>query len=91
MSNVLIVMILKSLSQKKKITITFGYNKENIELYGLMMYHKNRLIKAYVHVPCQRKVRTCLMLSALYLFKHLYIRTESRREQVKQTNTDEMI
>ncbi|XP_058247574.1 uncharacterized protein LOC131354215 [Hemibagrus wyckioides] len=40
---------------KKKITITFGYNKENMEHYGLMMYHKNRLIKAYVHVPFQRK------------------------------------
>ncbi|GAA6081700.1 MORC family CW-type zinc finger protein 3-like [Tachysurus ichikawai] len=40
---------------KKAITITFGYNKKSMENYGLMMYNKNRLIKAYVRVPCQRK------------------------------------
>ncbi|XP_026999426.2 MORC family CW-type zinc finger protein 3-like [Tachysurus fulvidraco] len=40
---------------KKPITITFGYNKKSMENYGLMMYNKNRLIKAYVRVPCQRK------------------------------------
>ncbi|GAA6084911.1 MORC family CW-type zinc finger protein 3-like [Tachysurus ichikawai] len=40
---------------KKAIKITFGYNKKSMENYGLMMYNKNRLIKAYVHVPCQRK------------------------------------
>ncbi|XP_058247576.1 uncharacterized protein LOC131354217 [Hemibagrus wyckioides] len=40
---------------KKGLTITFGYNKKSMEHYGLMMYHQNRLIKAYVRVPCQRK------------------------------------
>ncbi|XP_058247579.1 MORC family CW-type zinc finger protein 3-like isoform X2 [Hemibagrus wyckioides] len=40
---------------KKGLTITFGYNKKRMEHYGLMMYHQNRLIKAYVRVPCQRK------------------------------------
>ncbi|XP_060732014.1 MORC family CW-type zinc finger protein 3-like isoform X1 [Tachysurus vachellii] len=40
---------------KKAIKITFGYNKKSMENYGLMMYNKNRLIKAYVHVACQRK------------------------------------
>ncbi|XP_028993390.1 MORC family CW-type zinc finger protein 3a isoform X2 [Betta splendens] len=40
---------------KKKITITFGYNTKNKEQYGIMMYHKNRLIKAYEHVGCQLK------------------------------------
>lgn len=50
-------MILKSLSQKKGIKITFGYNTGNKEHYGLMMYYKNRLIKAYEPVACQRKVR----------------------------------
>ncbi|XP_030199235.1 MORC family CW-type zinc finger protein 3 isoform X1 [Gadus morhua] len=38
---------------KQKIPITFGYNTKNKEHYGLMMYHKNRLIKAYHRVGCQ--------------------------------------
>ncbi|XP_053483633.1 MORC family CW-type zinc finger protein 3-like isoform X2 [Ictalurus furcatus] len=42
-------------SVKKAITITFGYNTKSKEHYGLMMYHKNRLIKAYERVACQRK------------------------------------
>lgn len=50
-------MILKSFSQTKAIPITFGYNTKTKEHYGIMMYHKNRLIKAYERVPCQRKVR----------------------------------
>ncbi|KAF5903094.1 MORC family CW-type zinc finger protein 3, partial [Clarias magur] len=40
---------------KKEIIVTFGHNKKSKEHYGLMMYHKNRLIKAYEHVPCQRR------------------------------------
>ncbi|KAM4795612.1 MORC family CW-type zinc finger protein 3 [Rhinophrynus dorsalis] len=39
----------------KTIKITFGYNCRNKEHYGIMMYHKNRLIKAYVRVGCQLK------------------------------------
>ncbi|XP_066563114.1 MORC family CW-type zinc finger protein 3 [Amia ocellicauda] len=39
----------------EKIPITFGKNAENMEQYGIMMYHKNRLIKAYERVGCQRK------------------------------------
>ncbi|XP_060785435.1 MORC family CW-type zinc finger protein 3-like isoform X3 [Neoarius graeffei] len=35
--------------------IIFGYNTKSKEHYGLMMYHNNRLIKAYERVPCQRK------------------------------------
>ncbi|XP_018101401.1 MORC family CW-type zinc finger protein 3 isoform X2 [Xenopus laevis] len=35
------------------IKITFGYNCRNKEHYGIMMYHKNRLIKAYKRVGCQ--------------------------------------
>ncbi|KAE8621505.1 hypothetical protein XENTR_v10004854 [Xenopus tropicalis] len=37
------------------INITFGYNCRNKEHYGLMMYHNNRLIKAYKRVGCQSK------------------------------------
>ncbi|XP_053483629.1 uncharacterized protein LOC128609188 isoform X2 [Ictalurus furcatus] len=42
-------------SVNKAITITFGYNTKSKEHYGLMMYHNNRLIKAYERVACQRK------------------------------------
>ncbi|XP_076857741.1 MORC family CW-type zinc finger protein 3-like isoform X2 [Brachyhypopomus gauderio] len=37
------------------ITITFGFNTKSKEQYGIMMYHKNRLIKAYERVTCQLK------------------------------------
>ncbi|KAM4609446.1 MORC family CW-type zinc finger protein 3-like [Polymixia lowei] len=40
---------------KKPTNITFGYNTKSKDEYGIMMYHKNRLIKAYVHVGCQQK------------------------------------
>ncbi|XP_060754800.1 MORC family CW-type zinc finger protein 3b isoform X2 [Neoarius graeffei] len=40
----------------KRIRITFGFNTKSKEHYGIMMYHKNRLIKAYERVTCQRKV-----------------------------------
>ncbi|KAI1899075.1 hypothetical protein AGOR_G00057740 [Albula goreensis] len=39
----------------KRIRITFGYNTKSKEQYGIMMYHKNRLIKAYERVGCQLK------------------------------------
>uniref|UniRef100_H3AL31 MORC family CW-type zinc finger 3 n=1 Tax=Latimeria chalumnae TaxID=7897 RepID=H3AL31_LATCH len=37
----------------RNIKITFGFNWKNKEHYGIMMYHKNRLIKAYERVGCQ--------------------------------------
>uniref|UniRef100_A0A8C1C4T9 MORC family CW-type zinc finger 3a n=1 Tax=Cyprinus carpio carpio TaxID=630221 RepID=A0A8C1C4T9_CYPCA len=40
---------------RKSIPITFGYNTKSKEHYGVMMYHKNRLIKAYERVGCQNK------------------------------------
>ncbi|KAI4823681.1 hypothetical protein KUCAC02_012256 [Chaenocephalus aceratus] len=39
----------------KRIPITFGYNTKSEDQYGIMMYHKNRLIKAYERVGCQLK------------------------------------
>lgn len=65
-SNILNAMILKSLSQGKEVTITFGYEAKNEGHYGLMMYHKNRLIKAYERVPCQRNVRIILFVLCLF-------------------------
>lgn len=41
----------------ERVKITFGFNGKNKEHFGIMMYHKNRLIKAYEKVGCQIKVR----------------------------------
>ncbi|XP_055501167.1 MORC family CW-type zinc finger protein 3-like [Leucoraja erinacea] len=38
---------------KRNVKITFGFNWRNKEHYGIMMYHKNRLIKPYERVGCQ--------------------------------------
>ncbi|KAM4561966.1 MORC family CW-type zinc finger protein 3a [Fundulus diaphanus] len=40
---------------EKRIPIIFGYNTKSKDQYGIMMYHKNRLIKAYERVGCQLK------------------------------------
>lgn len=59
-------LIAKSLASTKKdryrptflnkaIPIIFGYNPKSKDQYGIMMYHKNRLIKAYERVGCQLK------------------------------------
>ncbi|KAM4732084.1 MORC family CW-type zinc finger protein 3 [Anableps anableps] len=40
---------------KEKVKVTFGVNPKKKEHYGIMMYHKNRLIKAYEKVGCQLK------------------------------------
>ncbi|XP_071332067.1 MORC family CW-type zinc finger protein 3a [Trachinotus anak] len=39
----------------ERVPIIFGYNTKNKDQYGIMMYHKNRLIKAYERVGCQLK------------------------------------
>ncbi|KAF6717876.1 MORC family CW-type zinc finger protein 3 [Oryzias melastigma] len=41
---------------KEKVKVTFGLNSKNKDHYGIMMYHKNRLIKAYEKVGYQLKV-----------------------------------
>ncbi|XP_034042543.1 LOW QUALITY PROTEIN: MORC family CW-type zinc finger protein 3a [Thalassophryne amazonica] len=45
----------KPIFLNKRIPITFGYNTKSKDQYGVMMYHKNRLIKAYERVGCQIK------------------------------------
>ncbi|XP_036933595.1 MORC family CW-type zinc finger protein 3 isoform X3 [Acanthopagrus latus] len=40
---------------KEKVKVTFGLTPKNKDHYGIMMYHKNRLIKAYEKVGCQLK------------------------------------
>uniref|UniRef100_A0A8D1MS51 MORC family CW-type zinc finger 3 n=1 Tax=Sus scrofa TaxID=9823 RepID=A0A8D1MS51_PIG len=37
----------------RTVRITFGFNCRNKDHYGIMMYHNNRLIKAYEKVGCQ--------------------------------------
>ncbi|MBN3312011.1 MORC3 protein, partial [Atractosteus spatula] len=44
-----------SFLNNKSVRITFGYNTKSKEQYGILMYHKNRLIKAYERVGCQLK------------------------------------
>ncbi|XP_053161258.1 MORC family CW-type zinc finger protein 3 isoform X2 [Hemicordylus capensis] len=39
----------------KTVKITFGFNCRNKDHYGMMMYHRNRLIKAYERVGYQQK------------------------------------
>ena len=41
---------------EKQMKIVFGFS-ENVNHYGIMMYHSNRLIKPYVRVGCQLKVK----------------------------------
>ncbi|XP_076015746.1 uncharacterized protein LOC143008054 [Genypterus blacodes] len=40
---------------KDKVKVTFGVDPKNKDHYGIMMYHKNRLIKAYEKVGWQMK------------------------------------
>nr|XP_040031484.1 MORC family CW-type zinc finger protein 3 isoform X2 [Gasterosteus aculeatus aculeatus] len=40
---------------KERVKVTFGLNPKNKDQYGIMMYHRNRLIKAYEKVGCQLK------------------------------------
>lgn len=42
--------------QSERVKITFGFNCKNKNHYGIMMYHKNRLIRSYEKVGCQKKV-----------------------------------
>lgn len=51
------LVFLNICSKAKTVRITFGFNCRNKDHYGIMMYHKNRLIKAYERVGCQLKVR----------------------------------
>lgn len=50
------MLSLTGVCQKEKVKVTFGFNPKRKEHFGIMMYHKNRLIKAYEKVGCQLKV-----------------------------------
>ncbi|XP_047670953.1 MORC family CW-type zinc finger protein 3-like isoform X2 [Tachysurus fulvidraco] len=81
---------------KKGIKITFGYNTKSKEHYGLMMYHKNRLIKAYEPAACQRKankigVRVIGVIECDYLTpmhnKQDFEKTEEYRKTIQNVST----
>ncbi|XP_060732017.1 MORC family CW-type zinc finger protein 3-like [Tachysurus vachellii] len=81
---------------KKGIKITFGYNTKSKEHYGLMMYHKNRLIKAYEPAACQRKanktgvgvigVIECDYLTPMHN-KQDFEKTEEYRKTIQNVST----
>ncbi|XP_026997681.2 MORC family CW-type zinc finger protein 3-like isoform X3 [Tachysurus fulvidraco] len=81
---------------KKRIKITFGYNTKSKEHYGLMMYHKKRLIKAYEPAACQRKankigVRVIGVIKCDYLTpmhnKQDFEKTEEYRKTMQNVST----
>ncbi|TSU63004.1 Protein dopey-2 [Bagarius yarrelli] len=82
--------------QKRGIKITFGYNTKSKDHYGLMLYHKNRLIKAYEHAACQRKanktgvgvvgVLECNHLTPMHN-KQDFERTEEFRKTIQNVST----
>jgi len=46
--------------------MTFGFtNNTEPDSYGLMMYHKNRLIRAYERIGCQKQVSDKRLLGLL--------------------------
>ena len=52
--------VLAFIFQEKATEITFGYppkkGARKMEDYGVMFYHRNRLIKPYVKLGCQARV-----------------------------------
>lgn len=42
----------------KRVKVVFGLTCENKEQFGIMMYHNNRLVKAYEKVGCQLRTTT---------------------------------
>ncbi|XP_073524489.1 MORC family CW-type zinc finger protein 3 [Phyllobates terribilis] len=74
----------KSLSHKP-VKITFGYNCRNKEHYGMMMYHKNRLIKAYVRVGCQLKANN-MGVGVVGVIECNYLKPTHNKQDFDYTN-----
>lgn len=49
------LVTLTGVRQKDKVKVIFGMSLTKKDHYGVMLYHKNRLIKAYEKVGCQVK------------------------------------
>ncbi|XP_040279047.1 MORC family CW-type zinc finger protein 3 isoform X1 [Bufo bufo] len=74
----------KSISHKP-VKITFGYNCRNKEHYGIMMYHKNRLIKAYVRVGCQLKANN-MGVGVVGVIECNYLKPTHNKQDFDYTN-----
>ncbi|CAN2387567.1 zinc ion binding [Pristimantis euphronides] len=69
----------------KPVKITFGYNCRNKEHYGIMMYHKNRLIKAYVKVGCQLKANN-MGVGVVGVIECNYLKPTHNKQDFDYTN-----
>ncbi|KAG9469021.1 hypothetical protein GDO78_021402 [Eleutherodactylus coqui] len=74
----------KSISHRP-VKITFGYNCRNKEHYGIMMYHKNRLIKAYVKVGCQLKANN-MGVGVVGVIECNYLKPTHNKQDFDYTN-----
>ncbi|XP_071994840.1 MORC family CW-type zinc finger protein 3 isoform X2 [Engystomops pustulosus] len=74
----------KSISHKP-VKITFGYNCRNKEHYGIMMYHRNRLIKAYVRVGCQLKANN-MGVGVVGVIECNYLKPTHNKQDFDYTN-----
>lgn len=74
----------KSISHKP-VKITFGYNCRNKEHYGIMMYHKNRLIKAYMRVGCQLRANN-MGVGVVGVIECNYLKPTHNKQDFDYTN-----
>ncbi|KAM3934638.1 MORC family CW-type zinc finger protein 3 [Leptodactylus fuscus] len=74
----------KSISHRP-VKITFGYNCRNKEHYGIMMYHKNRLIKAYMRVGCQLKANN-MGVGVVGVIECNYLKPTHNKQDFDYTN-----
>ncbi|XP_056415584.1 LOW QUALITY PROTEIN: MORC family CW-type zinc finger protein 3 [Hyla sarda] len=74
----------KSISHRP-VKIIFGYNCRNKEHYGIMMYHKNRLIKAYMRVGCQLKANN-MGVGVVGVIECNYLKPTHNKQDFDYTN-----
>ncbi|CAL8344674.1 unnamed protein product [Boreogadus saida] len=70
----------------KKIPITFGDNGSK-EHYGLMMYHNNRLIKAYHRVGCQLKTKHKISIGVIGVIECNYLKPTHNKQDFDNTDS----
>ncbi|CAL8344730.1 unnamed protein product [Boreogadus saida] len=69
----------------KRIPLIFGYNTKSKEHYGLMMYHKNRLIKAYLRVGCQLKTKHKLGIRVIGVIECNHLKPTHNKQDFDNT------
>ncbi|CAL8344720.1 unnamed protein product [Boreogadus saida] len=73
---------------KRKIPITFGYTTQSIQHYGLMMYYKNRLIKAYHRVGCQLNDKNRRSIGVIGVIECNYLTPTPNKEDFVYDDTN---